>query len=191
MASPRRPVLLWSCSPGSRGTCSLSRSARRIAAGHQFWHLHDPADRRHDPEAPIHLKNAMQSVYRAIDDAIGALLRACGRETVVLVVASHGMGPNIGGPQLLPEFLIRLGLGPGRAAAETTAQNELHVAQGAGAWHVHDIANTSAAAWREETIDRLAPRAVCAQLLRVSRSIWTTRRSKRQACSTTDAAPSV
>jgi len=91
--------------------------------GHQFWHLHDPADRRHDHKAPIHLKNALQSVYRAIDDAIGALLRACGSEAVVLVVASHGMGPNLGGPQLLPEVLIRLGLGPGRASAATPAQN--------------------------------------------------------------------
>jgi predicted AlkP superfamily phosphohydrolase/phosphomutase len=81
--------------------------------GHQFWHFLDPRHPAHDPSAPDHLRHAIRAVYERIDAGIGALIRAAGPDAIVLVVASHGMGLNTGGPQLLPEILVRLGLGSG------------------------------------------------------------------------------
>jgi len=48
-------------------------------------------------------------VYVAIDTAIGELVAAVGPETTVMVVSSHGMGPNFYGAHLLGEILARLG----------------------------------------------------------------------------------
>lgn len=79
--------------------------------GHQFWHFLDSRHPAYDPKAPERLRNAILSVYQLIDEGIGRLIEAAGREAHVLVVASHGMGPYIGGPQLLPEILVRLGMG--------------------------------------------------------------------------------
>jgi predicted AlkP superfamily phosphohydrolase/phosphomutase len=80
-------------------------------AGHHFWHFFDAAHPRHDPAAPDDLRNALFSVYRRIDDGIGELVDAAGGRGPALVVASHGMGPKLGGPQLLPGVLRRLGMG--------------------------------------------------------------------------------
>jgi predicted AlkP superfamily phosphohydrolase/phosphomutase len=84
--------------------------------GHQFWHFFDPAQPGHDPDAPERLRGAVKSVYQRVDQGLGALLEAAGPETMVFVVASHGMGTHIGGYQLLPEFLVRIGLGSGSGA---------------------------------------------------------------------------
>ncbi len=78
--------------------------------GHQFWHFDDPDHPRHDPAAPPRLRDAIKSVYQSVDQGIERLIAASGPDTIVLVVASHGMGPYIGGPQLLPEVLVRLGM---------------------------------------------------------------------------------
>ncbi len=56
---------------------------------------------------------ALREVYRELDAGLGRLLDAAGPEAKVVVLASHGIGPYVGGPQLLPEFLIRLGLSAG------------------------------------------------------------------------------
>jgi predicted AlkP superfamily phosphohydrolase/phosphomutase len=85
--------------------------------GHQFWHFFDPAQPGHDPDAPKHLRLAVKSVYQRVGHGVGALLDAAGPDATVLVVASHGMGTYIGGYQLLPQFLVRIGLGSGSGAA--------------------------------------------------------------------------
>jgi predicted AlkP superfamily phosphohydrolase/phosphomutase len=74
--------------------------------GHQFWGRRDAASG--DP---------LREVYRRIDAGIGALIEAAGPDVAVLVVASHGMGDYIGGPQLLPQVLVRLGMGSGSGVA--------------------------------------------------------------------------
>ena len=74
--------------------------------GHQFW------SRRDSPSG-----DPLREVYRRIDAGVGALIDAAGPETAVLVLASHGMGEYIGGPQLLPEVLVRLGMGSGNGLA--------------------------------------------------------------------------
>ena len=79
--------------------------------GHQFWHFLDPHHQWHDPAAPANLRHGIRSVYQAIDKGIGDLIETAGSDALVLIVASHGMGPYNGGPQLLPELLVRLGLG--------------------------------------------------------------------------------
>lgn len=86
-------------------------------SGHQFWHFHDPNDRAHDPRAHPRLLGAVQEVYERVDAAIGKLVAAAGPDANILVFASHGMGLYIGGYQLLPEILNRLGYGSGSSAA--------------------------------------------------------------------------
>jgi predicted AlkP superfamily phosphohydrolase/phosphomutase len=79
--------------------------------GHQFWHFYDEGHHWYDHHAPAELRHAILDVYRQVDAGIGELITAAGPGATVLVVASHGMGPYTGGPRLLPEVLVRLGLG--------------------------------------------------------------------------------
>jgi predicted AlkP superfamily phosphohydrolase/phosphomutase len=89
-------------------TCTLSETH---CAGHQLWHYFDQEAPDHDPQAPPALRDGIATIYREIDKTIGALMEAAGKDAQVLVVASHGMGPARAGYQLLPEFLVRLGMG--------------------------------------------------------------------------------
>lgn len=89
--------------------------AESHCVGHQFWHFQDPAHPRYDPQAPAAFQSAMKRIYRRLDDALGQLIGQAGENTVVMVVASHGMGTYVGGYQLLPEFLIRIGMAAGAA----------------------------------------------------------------------------
>ena len=84
--------------------------------GHQFWHFFDPEQPGFDPTAPPELRDAVKDVYRKVAEGVGALVEAAGPETTVLVIASHGMGTYVGGYQLLPEFLVRIGAGSGTGA---------------------------------------------------------------------------
>lgn len=114
-------------------TCSFSEAH---CAGHQFWHFHDPGCDQHDASAPEVLKDALLSVYDRLDCAIGRIIEASAADTVI-VVASHGMGPLIGGYQLLPEFLTRLGMSSDRGIARESFMRKLqnHVKHRTpGAW---------------------------------------------------------
>ncbi len=83
-------------------------------AGHHFWRFRDPSHPAHRPDAPPELRTALRTVYQQLDAGIAAVIEAAGPAARVIVVASHGMGPKIGGPQLLPEVLHRLGLADGK-----------------------------------------------------------------------------
>ncbi|CAN5412785.1 alkaline phosphatase family protein [soil metagenome] len=116
----RRSLLAGAASKAELATDVLSRGdwdlfactfGEAHCAGHQFWHFLDPDHPRHRPDAPEPLRSAVTDVYRRLDEGVGAIIEAAGPGARVLVVASHGMGPKIGGPQLLPEVLIRLGMG--------------------------------------------------------------------------------
>jgi predicted AlkP superfamily phosphohydrolase/phosphomutase len=76
--------------------------------GHQFWGNRRIAGSSDD---------AIFDIYRLIDAGIGRLIDEAGPDATVLVVASHGMGEYLGGPQLLPEVLVRLGMGSGGGVA--------------------------------------------------------------------------
>jgi predicted AlkP superfamily phosphohydrolase/phosphomutase len=83
-------------------------------AGHQLWHLHDPASALHPTQAPDRLRGSLEEVYVALDAALGELVAASGPDATTVLFTSHGMDRYIGGPQLLPTILTRLGLGDPR-----------------------------------------------------------------------------
>jgi predicted AlkP superfamily phosphohydrolase/phosphomutase len=80
--------------------------------GHNFWRYLESPD-----GAPETVRRAVLDVYRRADRAIAALRVTAGPDAVTVAFASHGMGPLVGGPQLLPEVLVRLGAGSGGGVA--------------------------------------------------------------------------
>ncbi len=91
-------------------------------AGHQCWHLHDPQHPAHEASVVRVAGDPIRDVYAAIDQAIGELTAAAGDECLVLVLLSHGMCGRYGAQFLLPDILVRLGLGvpPAPALSATT-----------------------------------------------------------------------
>jgi predicted AlkP superfamily phosphohydrolase/phosphomutase len=77
-------------------------------AGHQCWHLHDRAAPGWDAATVALTGDPMREVYTAIDAAIADILADVGRDTLVLVLASHGMSYRVGAQFLLRDLLVRL-----------------------------------------------------------------------------------
>src|SRR5262249_15721467 len=80
--------------------------------GHQFWAFADPSHPVPLPERGQRLRRPITEADGPIDRGRGRLAAAAGPDTTVVVVFSHGMGPYVGGYQLVPEVLVRLGLRP-------------------------------------------------------------------------------
>jgi predicted AlkP superfamily phosphohydrolase/phosphomutase len=80
-------------------------------AGHNLWQFMDAGE-----DVPASLRSAMFDVFSKVDESIAALREASGPEAVTVVVTSHGMGPLVGGPQLLDEVLVRIGAGSGKGS---------------------------------------------------------------------------
>lgn len=100
-------------------------------AGHQCWHLTDPGHPDHSAALTGRLADPLLRVYRALDQAIGALAAAAGPGTSVLVFSDLDMAANYTGEHLLDEVLLALerALWPdraGRAPAWRTAMHALH-----------------------------------------------------------------
>jgi predicted AlkP superfamily phosphohydrolase/phosphomutase len=104
--------------------CTLTESH---CAGHQLWHYLDPTHPDHDPRAPASLRDGIAAIYADLDATVGALIDAAGDGTSV-VVASHGMGPAVGGFLLLWEVLVRLGMGSDDGRARTSGVRRLQYA---------------------------------------------------------------
>lgn len=79
-------------------------------AGHQLWHLHDPAHPAYDPALSERLGNPVREVYIALDRAFGELLADVSPDTTVVLLALHGMRPPWGATILAPQILSRLGV---------------------------------------------------------------------------------
>ncbi len=79
-------------------------------AGHQCWHLTDPAHPRHDPAEGAQAGDPIGKVYEALDGALGRLLPALEEDALVLILAGHGMGASFGAQHLLDQVLLRLGV---------------------------------------------------------------------------------
>jgi predicted AlkP superfamily phosphohydrolase/phosphomutase len=77
--------------------------------GHQCWHLHDPSHPAHDPEFVRQHGDPLRRVYRAIDTAVGDLVRAAG-DARIIVFSAHGMAHRFGAQFLLRDILVRLGV---------------------------------------------------------------------------------
>jgi predicted AlkP superfamily phosphohydrolase/phosphomutase len=63
----------------------------------------------HEADAPAALKNGVRDVYMRLDRSLGQILDRVGPETAVFVVLARGMTSHVGGWQLVPELLVRLG----------------------------------------------------------------------------------
>jgi predicted AlkP superfamily phosphohydrolase/phosphomutase len=77
-------------------------------AGHQCWHLHDPAHPNYDQNVVSITGDPIREVYRAIDTAIGRILAQVSENTIVFLLATHRMAHNIGANFLLEEILEKL-----------------------------------------------------------------------------------
>jgi predicted AlkP superfamily phosphohydrolase/phosphomutase len=82
-------------------------------AGHQLWAYLDESSPYRPKDCPAELANGIRETYQLLDSAVDSLVEAAGSAAAVLVVASHGMGPAIGGPKLIHEALFRLGMARG------------------------------------------------------------------------------
>lgn len=85
------------------------------AAGHHFWALMDgQAGRSDDPQ----LRQALQQVYIALDEAVGAFVEAYASRANILLVSGHGMDRDERSHWAMNDVLINLGLlsMPGRPA---------------------------------------------------------------------------
>ena len=78
-------------------------------AGHQCWHLHDRRAPGWDAATVAATGDPIREIYVAIDHAIGEILSDVGRETLMVLLASHGMAHRVGAQFLLRDVLARLG----------------------------------------------------------------------------------
>lgn len=77
-------------------------------AGHHWWHLHDADHPDHDPHMAAALDAPLKAVYTALDRSIGEVIDAAGPDARILVLGSHGMGPQNNESVVLDEILKRL-----------------------------------------------------------------------------------
>lgn len=101
--------------------------------GHHAIHTHLPDHPWRPESAPHDAETMLADVYAALDRSVGEVLERAAPDTRVIVATSHGMGPYVGGYQLIPEVLSRMGLGSGRnrllGAPTRWPQPVRHVAQ--------------------------------------------------------------
>jgi predicted AlkP superfamily phosphohydrolase/phosphomutase len=88
-------------------------------AGHQLWHFLDESSPWYEPDAPAALKNGVRDVYSGLDESLARILDRVDDDTAVLVLLSRGMTSYVGGWQLLPEILVRLGYSSAGHMAES------------------------------------------------------------------------
>jgi predicted AlkP superfamily phosphohydrolase/phosphomutase len=78
--------------------------------GHQCWHLHDPRCPGWDAIFSAETGDPVRDVYVAIDAAIADILSDLDSETLIILLASHGMSHRHGAQFLLRDILVRLGV---------------------------------------------------------------------------------
>ena len=76
--------------------------------GHACWHLLDTDNPLNDPETAEIVGNPIKDVYKAIDNALAAVLERIDDSTTLIVLASHGMGPVQPDKEVLDEVLRRI-----------------------------------------------------------------------------------
>jgi predicted AlkP superfamily phosphohydrolase/phosphomutase len=109
-AAERKTALLLDVLARERWDLFACAFSETHCGGHQFWHFGDPRSPRHPAAASSRHRAALVSIYRAVTAGVAALVDAAGDDARVVVVASHGMGLYVGGPQLLRPVLTRLGM---------------------------------------------------------------------------------
>jgi predicted AlkP superfamily phosphohydrolase/phosphomutase len=86
----------------------ISVAGESHAVGHQHWYLHDRDHPRHDAALARSIGDPVAAVYSRLDRSLAAHLKLAGKDTLVLVMLSHGMGPHYDGSAVLTEVLRRL-----------------------------------------------------------------------------------
>ncbi|MCZ6665068.1 MAG: alkaline phosphatase family protein, partial [Gammaproteobacteria bacterium] len=76
--------------------------------GHHALQLRDPEHTLYDPDFAAHIGDPVRDVYIATDEAIGRLLEAADKDTLSLVLFSHGIEANYTGSDLLDKVLERI-----------------------------------------------------------------------------------
>jgi len=71
--------------------CFMVLLGEADTVSHHFWLHHDPASPRHDPAGAEEFGDAIRTVYRRLDEAVGALL-ALAPAAHVLIASDHGFG---------------------------------------------------------------------------------------------------
>jgi predicted AlkP superfamily phosphohydrolase/phosphomutase len=74
-------------------------------AGHYLWDRSQVDDAAPPARSP---HSDLAAVYTAVDEAVGRVLARTSPDTLVLAFAVHGMGPNPGWSDLLPDLLARM-----------------------------------------------------------------------------------
>jgi predicted AlkP superfamily phosphohydrolase/phosphomutase len=87
--------------------------------GHNLWKYFDARHRDYDENSPH--RDSLLSIYRALDTAIGRLLRFTAEETQVYVISDHGMGLHSGASYHLADWLESKGYMRRTKAAEKRA----------------------------------------------------------------------
>jgi predicted AlkP superfamily phosphohydrolase/phosphomutase len=72
--------------------CCFVHFGESDTVAHHFWAFHDSCSPRYDLDGAAHLGHAIQTVYRALDQAIGKLLAHAGEGVTVMLVSDHGSG---------------------------------------------------------------------------------------------------
>jgi len=85
-------------------------------AGHYLWHLSDATHPRFDAGEQARNGDPLLRVYGALDRALGSVVERLGDDATLMVVLSHGMGPNYNGDHLFPELLARFNRSRGSPA---------------------------------------------------------------------------
>ena len=95
-------------------------------AGHHFWQFLDSTHPNYDPSDRCGFRDALQSVYQAIDRELGQILELAGPDTRCLVLSGHGMGPIWHASWNLQEILDGLGFGKIGAPARIEDDHVAH-----------------------------------------------------------------
>jgi predicted AlkP superfamily phosphohydrolase/phosphomutase len=85
-------------------------------AGHYLWDLSQLGASVLAPELRERLDAALGDIYTAVDRALAAVLARVAADTLVIVFAVHGMGPNPGWSDLVPDILDAAIASEGRAS---------------------------------------------------------------------------
>ncbi len=64
-------------------------------AGHLLWHLQDPSHPKHDRTFSDEHKRCISLVYELIDGELGRIVDLLPSNTLLLLMAQEGMGPNV------------------------------------------------------------------------------------------------
>ena len=104
--------------------------------GHQCWHLHDEHHPAHDPGLAAKMTDPIRTVYAAVDQAIGEIVRESG-DALIVVLSTHGMSSFYGAQFLLREILVKLGVTQSLQQQASSTANESKLASVARAlWHL-------------------------------------------------------